>query len=80
LNSIYSSASPDFRFKETPYVNFFTDPELSSSLYKGTTDIKLQLHHGAIINVLCSYVYVYIVFTNIPTRVDHYMQIDYLRH
>ena len=32
LNSIYSSASPDFRFKETPYVNFYTDPELSSSL------------------------------------------------
>jgi len=34
LNSIYSSVSPDFRFKETPYVNFFTDLELSSSLYK----------------------------------------------
>ena len=33
LNSIYSSVSPDFRFKETPYVNFFTDPELSSLLY-----------------------------------------------
>jgi len=33
LNSIYSSVSPDFRFKETPYVNFFTDPDLSSSLY-----------------------------------------------
>jgi len=33
LSSIYSSVSPDFRFKETPYVNFFTDPELSSSLY-----------------------------------------------
>jgi len=33
LNSIYSSVSPYFRFKETPYVNFFTDPELSSSLY-----------------------------------------------
>ena len=33
LNNIYSSVSPDFRFKETPYVNFFTDPELSSSLY-----------------------------------------------
>jgi len=33
LNSINSSVSPDFRFKETPYVNFFTDPELSSSLY-----------------------------------------------
>jgi len=33
LNSIYSSVSPDFRFKETPYVNFYTDPELSSSLY-----------------------------------------------
>jgi len=32
LNSMYSSVSPDFRFKETPYVNFFTDPELSSSL------------------------------------------------
>ena len=32
LNSIYSSVSPDFRFKETPYVNFFTYPELSSSL------------------------------------------------
>jgi len=36
LNSIYSSVSPDFRFKETPYVNFFTDPELSSSLYSFT--------------------------------------------
>ena len=33
LNSIYSSVSPDFRFKETPFVNFFTDRELSSSLY-----------------------------------------------
>jgi len=33
LNSIYISVSPDFRFKETPYVNLFTDPELSSSLY-----------------------------------------------
>jgi len=33
LNSIYNSVSPDFRSKETPYVNFFTDPELSSSLY-----------------------------------------------
>ena len=33
LNSIYNSASLDFRFKETRYVNFFTDPELSSSLY-----------------------------------------------
>jgi len=33
LNSIYNSVSPNFRFKETPYVNFFTDPELSSSLY-----------------------------------------------
>jgi len=32
LNSIYSTVSPDFRFKETPFVNFFTDPELSSSL------------------------------------------------
>jgi len=32
LNSIYSSVSQDFRFKETPYVKFFTDPELSSSL------------------------------------------------
>jgi len=34
LNSLYSSVSSDFRFKETPYVNFFTDPELSSSLYE----------------------------------------------
>jgi len=33
LNSIYSTVSPDFRLKETPFVNFFTDPELSSSLY-----------------------------------------------
>ena len=33
LNSIYSYVSLDFRFKETPYINFFTDPELSSSLY-----------------------------------------------
>ena len=33
LNSIYSTVSPDFRFKETPFVNFFNDPELSSSLY-----------------------------------------------
>jgi len=32
LNSIYSSVFPDFRLKETPYVNFYTDPELSSSL------------------------------------------------
>ena len=34
LNGIYNSVSPDFRLKETPYVNFFTDPELSSSLYQ----------------------------------------------
>jgi len=36
FNSIklYSFVSPDFRFKETPYVNFFTDPELSSSMYR----------------------------------------------
>ena len=33
FNSIYSSVSSDFRFKETRFVNFFTDPELSSSLY-----------------------------------------------
>jgi len=33
LNSINSSVSPDLSFKETPFVNFFTDPELSSSLY-----------------------------------------------
>ena len=33
LNGKHSSVSPDFRFKETPYVNFYTDPELSSSLY-----------------------------------------------
>jgi len=32
LNSLYSSVSLDFRFKETPYVNFLTDPELSSLL------------------------------------------------
>ena len=32
LNCKYSSVSPDFRFKKTPYVNFLTDPELSSSL------------------------------------------------
>ena len=25
---VYSSVSPEFRFKETPYVNFFTDPIL----------------------------------------------------
>jgi len=33
LNSIYSFVSPDFRFQVTSFVNFFTDPELSSSLY-----------------------------------------------
>ena len=33
LNSLYSSVSLDFLYKETPYVNFFTDTELSSSLY-----------------------------------------------
>jgi len=32
LNSIYSSVFYRCSFK-TPYVNFFTDPELSSSLY-----------------------------------------------
>jgi len=32
LKDFDSSVSPDFRFKETPYVNFFTDPGLSSSL------------------------------------------------
>jgi len=34
LNSMYSTVSPDFRFKETPFVNFLTDPGLSSSMYK----------------------------------------------
>jgi len=43
LNRIYSSVSPDFRFKETPYVNFFTDPELSSSLYHEVKYLKLYL-------------------------------------
>ena len=43
FNSIYSSVSPDFRFKETPYVNFYTDPELSSSLYHLFSLVKLQL-------------------------------------
>ena len=33
LYSIYSTVSPDSRFKETPFVNCFTDLELSSSLY-----------------------------------------------
>jgi len=33
LNSIYSSVFPEFSFKETPFTNFFTDPQLSSSLY-----------------------------------------------
>jgi len=33
LNSIYSFVSPDFCFKETTYVNFLIDRELSSSLY-----------------------------------------------
>ena len=33
LNSIYCSVSPNFCFKETSYVNFFTEPELLSSLY-----------------------------------------------
>jgi len=32
LISIYSFVFPDFRFKETPYLNFYTNPELSSSL------------------------------------------------
>jgi len=42
LNSIYSSVSPDFRLKETIYVNFYTDPELSSSLYiNAVSQIKL---------------------------------------
>ena len=36
LNSIYNYVSPDFRFEETPYGNFFTDPELLSSLYLKT--------------------------------------------
>jgi len=43
FNSIYSSVSQDFSFKKTPYVNFFTDPELSSSLYRpmaGTVQYK----------------------------------------
>jgi len=34
LNSLYNFVSPDLGFKVTLYVNFFTDPELSSSLYK----------------------------------------------
>ena len=46
LNSIYSSVSPDFRFKETPYVNFFTDPELSSSLY---SMLVVTRHHVGLV-------------------------------
>jgi len=45
-NTIYSSVSPDFRFKEKPYVNFFTDPELSSSLY-----VLLSLAINSLYNV-----------------------------
>ena len=33
LNNLCSFVSPNFFFKETGFVNFFTDPELSSSLY-----------------------------------------------
>ena len=33
FNNICSFNSPYFQFKETLFVNFFTDPELSSSLY-----------------------------------------------
>jgi len=33
LNNIYSFNSPYFRFKETRFVNFFTDQELSSLLF-----------------------------------------------
>ena len=43
LNSIYSSVSPDFHFKETPYVIFFTDPELSSSMYINIFITKCKL-------------------------------------
>jgi len=39
LNSIYSFVPPCIRFEETLFVNFFTHPELSSSLYVLT---KLQ--------------------------------------
>ena len=44
LNSIYSSVSPYFCFKETPYVYFFTDPELSSSLYPSCAVILKEKH------------------------------------
>jgi len=34
LNNICSFIYPYFRFKETRFVNFFTDPELPCSLYE----------------------------------------------
>jgi len=42
FNSIYSSGFPAFCFKDTPYVNFFTDQELSSSLYYNMVKNKTE--------------------------------------
>ena len=33
-NSIYSSVSPDLRFKKAPYVNFFTDRTVEFTVFK----------------------------------------------
>ena len=56
LISIYSSVSPDFRFKETPYVNFFTDPELSGSLYNKAQFRDRETDSDFTVRCLTSYV------------------------
>jgi len=63
LNSIYSSSAPDFRFKETPYVNFFTDPELSSSLYFKLV-ILCNVDHIHVCKLTLKYTVLYIILIN----------------
>jgi len=62
LNSIYSSVSPDFRFKETPYVNVFTDQELSSSLYN-KSKANTCISFSNIISYCCNY-FLIVTFTS----------------
>ena len=64
LNSIYSSVFPDFRFKDTPYVKFYTDPELSSSLYVSSDiDVYIDANVFSFIIIIISILIILLVTT-----------------
>ena len=57
LNNICRFVSPNFRFKETHFVNFFTDPELSSSLYILKSHIFFSDIRFIVVLFICKCVY-----------------------